>query len=149
MIDINKNIGIFKIYVNGKLEKTIKNRVMNTVLETQVDVLQGVSPDLEIKYLALGTSDTPVTNSDTALGNEIFRTQYVDRTKPYFNESRHKFIILDNEAVDQIEEIGIFGGSGATSTPNSGTLISRVLWSRDKTGSEEITIIRIDKVERG
>jgi hypothetical protein len=58
------------------------------------------------------------------------------------------FTILDNEAVGIIREIGIFGGAAATSTPNSGTLIARVLWNKTKSSSEEITIKRIDRVVR-
>jgi len=140
--------GTFIIECNGKKE-VIKNRVMNAALDELIKVLQGQSTDLEIKYLALGTSNTPVTDSDTQLGNEIFRTPYTTREKTNTGEITHKFVVLDTEAVGQIEEIGIFGGSTATSDPNTGVLISRILWSRNKTNSEEINFTRIDRITRG
>ena len=81
-----------KMTWQGKFEMIIKNketgeitydekfnRVMNTVLDQLVDSLKGTSPNLEIKYLALGTSNTPVTDTDTQLGAEIFRTLYTVR----------------------------------------------------------------------
>lgn len=149
MIDTNKNIGKFEIFVNGKKVDTIYNRVMDTVLKQQVEILQGSTPDLEIKYLALGTSDAAVTNTDTQLGNEIFRMQYSNRSKVSKNELKHKFKLLAGEVVDTVREIGIFGGTGATATTNSGTLISRILWTRDITANEELDFIRTDKVVRG
>lgn len=146
--------GFWKIKVIDKntkevLEETeIKNRIMNTALDELLKVLQGQTTDLEIKYMALGTSNTAVTNSQTQLGSEIFRTGISSQTKTDTGELTTVFIVLDIEAVAQIEEIGIFGGSTATGTVNTGTLISRILWSRDKTNSEEIQFTRIDRMVR-
>lgn len=146
-------LGYYQIKVirDGKVisDDVVKNRIMDTVLTQLIASMKGVSPDLEIEYLALGDSDTPVTDSDTQLGNEIFRTAYATRTDGITGELKHNFVVLDNEAVGTIKEIGIFGGSTATATANSGTLISRILWSRVKTSSEEIQFIRTDKIARG
>lgn len=154
MIDKQGHIGIFEIVTHnlksGKIkQEEIHNRIMNASLNTLAGVLAGTVPDLEIKYLALGTDNTPITDLDTQLGAEIFRTQpTIDPALVSTGRIETTFTILDNEAVGAIKEIGIFGGSTATSTPNSGTLIARVLWDKTKSSSEEITIKRIDKVVR-
>jgi hypothetical protein len=140
--------GKFDIFINGKLDMVIFNKVMDTVLDQMVEALRGETPNLEIKYLALGTSNTPVTNTDTKLGNEMFRTPIISQTKISTAEIVTEFIVLDTEAIGTIEEIGIFGGSAATSSQDTGTLISRILWHKVKTNSEEITFRRTDKVVR-
>lgn len=146
-------IGKFNIKVVNKLtgviEETRFNRVMDVALDELIKCLQGQTTDLEIKYLALGTSNTPVTDSQTQLGNEIFRTPYISSEKTAVGELTTVFSALDAEAVGQIEEIGIFSGASATITPNSGKLISRILWSKNKTNLEEIQFTRIDRIVRG
>lgn len=140
--------GTFIIKSRDKTE-VIKNKVMDTVLSQLIATLQGVNPNLQIKYLALGTSNTPVTVNDTQLGAEIFRTPISSQSNPSTGQLVTDFIILDSEAVGTIQEIGIFGGTTATSTANTGTLISRILWNKIKTNAEEINIRRIDTIGRG
>lgn len=130
-------------------QEIVKNKVMDNVLNKLIGVLQGTAPDLQTKYLALGTSDTAVTTSDTKLGAEIFRTAVVSQSATNTGEITTEFVILDNEAVGTIEEIGIFGGDNATTEADSGTLISRILWHKEKTNAEEISVKRVDKVGRG
>ena len=144
--------GYFEIEVkeNGKTKEKvkIKNLIMNNALDEVLKSLQDFTVDIGIKYLALGTSNTANTNALTQLGNEIFRTQFVDQDKVDIGELRTIFTVLDSEAVAQIEEIGIFCGSSATSSANSGLMLSRILWSRNKTNTEEIQFTRVDKVVR-
>ena len=136
--------------ITGKVTKTIiKNRVMDSVLNKLAETLIGVAPNLELKYLALGTGTTAITDSDTALDTEIFRT--AESTAPArtaLGQIETEFMVLDFEAVATIEEIGIFVGSGATGSADSGTLLSRILWHYEKTNREEITFKRIDRVVR-
>jgi len=146
--------GQFKILTKNKITGEIKeetkfNRVMNEVLDQLSKVLQGDTPDLEIQYLALGTGNTAITDSDTTLDNEIFRTPYTLRSVTGLGILEHTFIVLDTEAVGSIKEIGIFGGSTATASADTGTLISRILWTKEKTNAEEIQFTRIDSVGRG
>ena len=123
---------------------------MDTVLDQLVDTLKGSSSDLEIEYLALGTGNTPITDTDTTLDTEIFRTAYTTRDDAAgTGVLKHTFIVLDSEAVATIEEIGIFGGSTATATADTGTLISRILWNKVKTNQEEIQFVRTDTIGRG
>jgi hypothetical protein len=146
--------GIWKIRVvdkkTGKAEETlIKNRVMNAALDELLKVLQGTATNMQIKYLALGTNSAALTDSQTQLGAEIFRTLYATQTKTDTGELTSEFIVLDSEAVGTIEEIGVFGGTTATGTANSGTLISRILWHKVKSNSEEIQFTRVDRIIRG
>ncbi len=136
--------------VTGKItEETINNRIMNVALNKFIEVLEGNAPDLEIKYLAVGTGNAAITDTDTQLSSEIFRTEpVIDTTRIATGQSETEFTLLDSEAVAQIEEIGIFCGSTAGAGANTGTLLSRILWSKNKTNSEEITIKRTDKVVR-
>jgi len=147
-------LGTFIIQVKNKAtgkvsEEVIHNRIMNVVLNQLSDTLLGEIPDLEIKYLALGTSNTPVIDSQTQLGEEIFRTQAVNGpVRTQTGQIETEFTVLDTEAVGTIEEIGIFVGSTATGDPNTGTLLSRILWHKEKSNSEEITFKRIDRMVR-
>jgi len=135
--------------ITGKVtEETIKNRIMNAALDELIKVLNGDAVDLEIGYLALGTNNAAITNTDTTLGTEIFRTAAVSKTLTATGELTSIFIVLDSEAVATIEEIGIFGGSTATATVDTGTLISRILWHKIKTNSEEIQFTRTDRIVR-
>lgn len=148
MIDKCGIQGKFEIFINGELVETIHNRVMNTVLDQFVEAYQGNSVDLEIAYLALGTGNTAITDTDTTLDTEIFRTPITDQIKTATGEIKTDFVVLDTEAIGSIEEIGIFGGSTATASADTGTLISRILWTKVKTNSEEINFRRTDKVVR-
>jgi hypothetical protein len=147
--------GEFVIQIRNKdtgeiTEERIKNRVMDTVLNQLSETLLGNSTDLEIKYLALGTDDTPITDTDTQLGAEIFRTPpSVASARTATGSIETEFIVLDTEAVANIEEIGIFVGSTAGAGANTGTLLSRILWKKNKTDSEEFTFKRIDRIGRG
>jgi len=146
--------GQFVIKVKNKItgettEEIINNRIMNAALNKLVEVLEGNAPDLEIKYLAVGTGNTAITDTDTQLATEIFRTEpVVDTTRTATGQAETEFVLLDSEAVAQIEEIGIFCGSTAGAGANTGTLLSRILWSKNKTNSEEISIKRVDRMVR-
>lgn len=127
--------------------EVIKNMITDAGLAAMAKTLMG-EPDVQIKYLALGTSDAAVTGAETQLGAEIFRTAITDISRAA-NVVTSTFYILSGEAIGQIEEIGIFIGSAASDTADSGTLLSRVLWSHEKTMDEEITITRVDTIGRG
>ena len=128
----------------------IKNRIMNTALNAYANILLGTTPDMEIKYFAVGSDDTAVTNSQTQLVSESFRTAIMPGTlsSTGTGEVTSEFYIIDSEAVGQIEEIGFFCGSSATSSADTGTMLSRILWSHNKTSLEEIEIIRVDTIAR-
>lgn len=153
MISVIGYSGMYKIRIfnkqTGKFqEQEIKNRLMDTVLDELLDVLYDNAPDCNVAYLALGTSNIAVADNQTQLGAEAFRTPFTTQTKTGVGELTTVFDVLDSEAVMQIEEIGIFGGSTATATANSGKMISRILYSKNKTALEEIQFSRIDRMVR-
>lgn len=141
-------LGDFEIITDDE-RFTIKNRITNAGLNLLRDALNGEATNCEIKYIALGTSSATVSDTDTQLGSEIFRAQFITTTKPDIGQLEKTVIILDNEAVAPIEEIGIFAGATASSATNSGIMISRVLYSRNKTNLESIQIVRRDSIQRG
>ena len=144
--------GNFKIKVKEKNiikeEIIIKNRLTNLALNTIINILDNIDSDLNIKYIAIGTSSTALNDSDAQLGNEIFRAQFDTSNNTDIGEFTTTFSILESEAVNQWEEIGIFCGDSATSSANTGIMLSRILYSRNKTSLEEISISRKDKVVR-
>lgn len=146
-------IGEFKIIIkhkNGSIEEDyIKNRITNAALDAIINILDNLDPDLDIKYLAIGDDNSPIDDNDTTLGNEIFRAQFDTSNNDAIGQFTTTFTVLDSEAVGQWEEIGIFCGDAATASANTGTMLSRILYSRDKTSLEEIQFTRIDKVVRG
>lgn len=148
MIDRSKYKGQFIIKSNTGVE-VVDNRVTNLFLNALINALDGIDPDIQIKYLAIGTSSAAINDADTQLGAEIFRTQFTTSNNTATGEFTTTFTIFDNEAVATWQEIGLFGGSTATSTPNSGKMISRILYNRVKTNLEEIEVTRIDRIQRG
>lgn len=140
--------GKYEIYKNGVLIDTIFNKVTDQFLNNLILNLTSITPSsMDIKYLAVGNGSTEY---DNKLGNEFFRVQYSvapTRTENV-GEVRTEFILLPAEAVGTITEIGIFGGN-ATSTKDSGFMISRIPWNYEKTGSDEFIIVRTDTIRRG
>lgn len=146
--------GKFKITkinkVTGEVIKyDIKNTIMDAILTEMAETLRGTASDYEILYFALGTGSTAVTTTDTTLDTEIFRTAVATESTPTTGQVEHTFIVLDSEAVATIAEIGIFGGSTATASADTGKLISRVLWSEVKSNSEELNVTYTNTLSRG
>lgn len=148
MISNLKYEGKYEIYKNGKLIDTLYNKVTNKFLNNLILALTTTSMEaMNIKYLAVGNGSTEY---DNKLGNEFFRVQYSAAPVRTENvgEVKTEFIILPSEAIGNITEIGIFGGN-ATSTKDSGFMISRIPWTYEKTGSDEFIIVRTDTIRRG
>ena len=78
--------------------------------------------DIELNYFATGDGETIANISDTTLENEIFRKQITSKS---YTDSMFtcKLFLGAVESNFNIKEIGLF--ANGTSTPNSGTLISR------------------------
>jgi hypothetical protein len=153
MIDKYGHQGIFRIIKKNKGTGEIKtteifNAITDLALNKEINILVGTDPDMAIKYLAIGTSATTINNADIKLGTEIFRTQFQSQVQTANNEITTEFTVLDSEAVATWQELGVFCGSLATSTADSGTMLSRILYTDTKTSLEEITIQRIDRIIR-
>ena len=102
------------------------------------DNLSLTGDEFTITHLALGTGTTAVTASDTALDTEIDRVA-VTTKRIGMSSIESKFIVPPSSAVGDIKEIGLF--ANGTSTPDSGTLLSRLLINKQKTAVLQWTII--------
>jgi hypothetical protein len=141
---------IIILHKNGTKEKQkVKNRITNAGLNMIRDAMLGNVSDLKLKYIAFGDSAIAIDDTQTQLGNERFRTSWVDQKVTGVGQIQSNAILLDNEAVFHIQEIGIFAGATASTTANTGIMISRILWSRNKTSLESIQFTRTDSINRG
>lgn len=146
--------GTFDVFIKDefgdwKHETTIKNMVTDAGLNLLRESLRGTITDSEIKYIAVGTSSATVSASDTQLGAEIFRKPVYSKSVTGTGQLQTIGILTETEAVANIQEIGVFAGSTASAATNSGIMISRVLYSRNKTNLESIQIQRTDTIARG
>lgn len=136
-----------EIRENGVLVRTLRfvNQLTATYQGSVLSQLKGDPfPSLEIKYMAIGTDGTPATAEDTALGAEVFRS--VPTTKTVMDGYMQTIWVLTPQQGNvRIREIGVFAGD-ATLTPDSGSLLSRVVVDIEKSESMELTMIRRDYV---
>jgi len=87
--------------------------------------------------------------TQSTLDNEVFRAPFLTKARTGIGESTAIALITDTDYDGPIEEIGVFAGSGASGSVDTGLMISRVLWSYTKTATEELQFTRIDKIIRG
>lgn len=150
-------LGQWEIIISDKNEDVIErtgirpNLITDAGLNLFRDLLAGTITDGEIKYVALGNSALTPDYGQTSLGSEQFRKQTSfqgpDTTGP--GKLITELYVADTEANNfQTEEIGWFAGSGATATVNSGVMIARILYSRQKNNLESWTIRRTDTIGR-
>lgn len=131
----------------GKMVKRLDfdNQLTNLYRNSVLNQLYGNTFDsLEIKYLGIGTGDAPASATDTQLGTEVFRVIPTSQTI-VDNYVQTIWVIPTQIGNFTYKEIGVFCGN-ATTTLNSGTMISRVNVDIEKTSSMEITFIRRDYV---
>lgn len=131
----------------GKLVKRLDfdNQLTNLYRNSVLNQLYGNAfASLEIKYLGIGTGDAPASATDTQLGTEVFRVIPTSQTI-VDNYVQTIWVIPTQIGNFTYKEIGVFCGTATTSL-NSGTIISRVNVNIEKTSSMEITFIRRDYV---
>lgn len=142
--DLNlKGMFHVKHFRKGKLinERKIYNTMMRDSVYLLIGALQGATPNLEIKYCAVGTGTTAVSSLDTLLDTEYFRTY-----KAGLNRDGYlllaDFTFTKAEANTTLNELGIFCGTTATVTVDTGTLWSRQLLNPPivKTSDDELVV---------
>lgn len=139
---------MIQVFKNNEIKETIiSNEIHNTGKTMLRDFLNGVVTDGEIKYIAVGNSDATIDVTDTQLGNETFRKAVYSQSNFDFDELLTLSIIENTEANGQIEELGVFAGSTASASANTGIMLSRVLYSKLKTSDESIRITRYDRFD--
>lgn len=148
----------------GRWEIIIRDRAGNVIERTGLrpnlitdaglnmfrDLLSGAITDGEIKYVALGSGATAPANGQTQLVTEEFRKAVTSQTnQATAGEIETILFVADTEAnTFTTEEIGWFAGAGASGTANTGIMIARVRYSRQKTNLESWTVRRLDQVQR-
>lgn len=114
--------------------------IVPTVARTMIaNNLTDTSPDnaMRVNYVALGTGTNPPANSDTGLQTESYRNAQASQT----NSNNIAYVTGFFEATEcngSYKEAGLF--ANASSTPNSGILVSRVAIDVTKSNTETLTI---------
>ena len=115
------------------------------------DALKGTVTDCKIKYVGLGNDPTAPANNQTTLVAEQFRKVVTSQNPDPVTAGKlyTEVYIADVEANGfKCEEIGWFAGANASTTKDTGIMIARVLYSRQKSSTESWTIRRTDTMQR-
>jgi hypothetical protein len=142
--------GVVRITVRRPGSRGKVSVIENTITDAGRNLLAAALWDggalPEITYLAVGDDNTTPAISDTALGHERFRKVVTSSTAGVsVGEAINTIYLAPFDANFQIEELGFYAGA-ATTTPDSGTLVARVLYSKDKDNLEAIQVERTDTV---
>ena len=124
------------------------NLITTVGLNMVRDALHSVGDvaDCEIKYVEVGTGNTAPALTDVALDTFLFRKIMTSTSKPADGQTRCTVYIAPTEAVAALEEIGWWAGAAAGAGAASGIMVSRVLYSRNKTALESLQIERTDTI---
>jgi len=144
-----------EIRENGKIKEVIPlkpNLITDAGLNMFRDALNGDVTDCKIKYVALGNDATAPANNQTKLVAEQFRKVVTsqDNDPVVAGKLYTELYVADTEGNDfKTEEIGWFAGAAASATVDTGIMIARILYSRQKSATESWTIRRTDTISRG
>lgn len=144
-----------EIKENGRVKEIVPlehNLLTDAGLNMIRDMLSGTITDAQIKYVALGNSATAPVNTNVQLGAEQFRKIVTSRNADPVTAGKlyTELYIADTEAnAFKCEEIGWFAGAAAGATANTGIMIARILYGRQKASTESWTVRRTDSISRG
>jgi hypothetical protein len=110
-------------------QQTVNNLVV-TAGKSMVAALLVDTETTGLTYHAIGTDATAPALADTTLGTETARKAWTIRSRASSTITLEVFY-LAAEATFDIAEAGVFGGSTASATPDSGTLFSHYLQPYD------------------
>ena len=129
----NVKVTVLDLDGNVKDIQEFHNLITTVGLGMIIDMLDGAVVDGEIKYMAVGSDNTAPALADTTLGTETFRKAMTTQTQPTVSSLLSVVYVAPAEAVGAIEELGWFAGAAAGAGADSGIMVSRVLYSRNKT----------------
>lgn len=141
--DINLTIRRSGLVIARQHLRNVVTRLGRNALR---DTLQGVG-NPEITWVAVGSGSDPASDEDTLLQTEEFRKLVTSQTTLGIGQVLTTMYIAEGEANDFIiREVGWF--SAATSTPNSGVLMARVVVD-PFSGSQKNTLetLQIDRTD--
>ena len=146
----NIKITAYDLEGNVKDVQEFHNLITTVGLGMMIDFLWGAIADGEIKDMAVGDDNTAPTLADTTLGNETDRWVMTTQAEATTTSLLSMVYVAPDEAVGAIEEIGWFAGAGCDGVgPDTGIMVSRVLYSRVKTALESLQIERTDTIVEG
>lgn len=133
-------------YLDGRVEvEEFENLITNAGKNMVRDMLDGTVTDGAVKYIELGSGNTPPAGAQVALITPQFRKLVTQQTLPGTGAVRTVAYIAPGEANGfTIHELGWFAGAAATAATGSGIMIARVLYNRAKTNLESLQIERTD-----
>ncbi len=134
------------VNIDGSVEIVIiQNKITDVALNMLRDGIRGTVTDFEIKYLAWGSDNTAVDASHTTLQAEFGRKQITTQTAGATGIILSTTYVSPPEAnTPKVEELGWFAGAAASSTVDTGIMVGRVLYSRQKTNLESWQVVRTD-----
>jgi hypothetical protein len=98
-----------------------------------------------ITWVALGTSSTAPAATDTQLGAETFRKAVtIANNGGSPGEILIVMYLAPNEYLANIQEVGFFGGSSASSAANSGVLLAHGLYAHNPHVNTESIQFQLD-----
>lgn len=124
---------------------TVAMTITNVGLNMLRDGLSGANTS-KIAYFAIGSGTAAPSASDTRLSAETFRKA----VSSYTNGIASGELVVDvylapTDAVGlDIEEVGIFASSSATSAANSGVLLARGLYAHNPKSALESIDLKLD-----
>lgn len=139
---------IINLTTGQKQRVALDNMLMSYVTEQYQKLLRGTADDtnvLKIKYFAFGDNDTPANAGQTALGNERFRKQ-ITAQQTVIGGVITTCALRSDEANFNIKEIGVFCGTSATASANTGGMMSRVIVDINKNDNLQINVLRTDYI---
>lgn len=143
------NIKVTVFDLNGNIidVQEFHNLIMTVGKNMFRDALKGAVTDLQIKRLAWGSSSAAVNVAHIKLTAEEGRKQITTQENDGDAVLISTTYIAPYEAnTPKIEELGWFAGVLATDTKDSGIMISRIRYSRQKTEMESLQIERTDTI---
>lgn len=147
----NVKITAFDLEGNVKDVTEIKNLLTTVGLGMVIDVFQGLVADGEIKDMAWGSDDgtiLPLAITNTTLGAETSRATMTTQAEASAISLLSMVYLSPATAVGAIEELGWFAGPLADGIgPDTGIMVSRVYYSRNKTALESLQVERTDSIE--
>ena len=135
--------------LDGKIRDRVKfrNLITDLGLNQVRDAYLNFTDQSEPEFLAFGSDDTAPTNGDVLLGDEFGRVPITDTDAGGTGVAITRAFISAIEGNEQvIEELGWF--AAANEDPDTGVLLARVLYNRNKTELESILVTRTDTFGR-
>lgn len=116
----------------------VDNLITNLGKESIAGGIAGIANKGEITYMAVGTDSTAPVVTNTVLGTELYRKQISVRTVSA-NIATFETFYRTDEANGTLREIGLFGGSGASST-DGGDMYTHAAINFTKSSAETMTV---------